>query len=220
MALTQEEKLARRKANRRAGRGGNGQRMADSPEFRNALQERMGDEAYLAVGGRGHDDPTSSGRYSAAEVKSEFRNRKDGKKVDEGKNSMVNYFQGLVDGGSKFNNKAMAFLEDKGVVFGGGGGGGGTGPVDGVVEDIVPLPEGPGPVGPIAPEPAPEEDPTIVAPIPVEGGISNVFAPENNFSIKVGKGNVHAPVTNTNIVGSAYSTSSDGDEYWKRWLMS
>ena len=212
MALTQEERLARRRRNRRAEMGRGEQRMADSPEFRNALQERMGDEAYLDVGGRGHDDPTSSGRYSAAEVKSEFRNRPDGKKVDEGKNSMVNYFQGLVDGGSKFNNKAMSFLEDKGVVFGGGGGGG-KGPEIGDEEVIAPLPEVEEPIAPI---PGPEEDPTIIKPIVSgenSGGTQILIGQQ-----RVGNVGDHSNIdmSNTQIMNG----SSSGDEYWKKWLMS
>ena len=61
------------------------------------------------VGGSGNKE------YSAAEVKAEFR--ESGRKVDEGPNSSVNYFQGLVDGGSKFNGKATRFLQARGVTF-------------------------------------------------------------------------------------------------------
>ena len=90
----------------------------------NALQRRMGEDEYQRIGKQGLqggidvDGMGGSGTnaYSAAEVKSEFRNS--GRKVDEGPNSSVNYFQGLVDSGdNKFNGKATAFLKAQGVNF-------------------------------------------------------------------------------------------------------
>ena len=36
----------------------------------------------------------------------------------------MDYFQGLVNDGAKFNKRARSYLTDKGVSFGGGGGGG------------------------------------------------------------------------------------------------
>jgi hypothetical protein len=55
--------------------------------------------------------------YGGAEVAAELRERGD-RTVDEGPNSMKNYFQGLVDSGSRFNNNAKERLEKIGVQFG------------------------------------------------------------------------------------------------------
>lgn len=95
--------------------------MAYSDEFRNKLEGRLGTEEYERIGQRGlqgRSDQKNKNVYSAAEVISEFRNRPSGSKVDEGPNSMVGYFQGLVNDGSKFNLKATDYLKSKGVVFG------------------------------------------------------------------------------------------------------
>ena len=109
--------------------------MAGSNEFRNRLEERLGTEEYERIGQRGLQgkaDQKNKNVYSAAEVISEFRNRPKGVKVDEGDNSMVNYFQGLVNDGSKFNLKARDYLKSKGVTFGknGGDGDGSDNPAD------------------------------------------------------------------------------------------
>ena len=91
------------------------------------LRERLGGDEYDRIkesglqGGistEGFD--SSKKRYSAAEVTAELRNRGD-KSVNDGEGSMQEYFQGLVDDGSRFNNKARAKLEGIGVNFGGGG---------------------------------------------------------------------------------------------------
>lgn len=93
-------------------------RKAYSDEFRNELEKRLGTEEYNRISPDGQQDPTKSGRYSAKEVKSEFRQRPKGVSVDEGSNSMVSKYQGLVDSGAKFNNKAKSYLENLGVNFG------------------------------------------------------------------------------------------------------
>lgn len=87
------------------------------------LERRMGEDEYKRVGQDGLQGgittPGMGGsgqkRYSAAEVKSEFRNN--GRTVDEGSDSNVNYFQGLVNSGSKFNGKATSFLQSQGIDF-------------------------------------------------------------------------------------------------------
>ena len=93
-------------------------RKAGSDGFRNALEKRLGTEEYDRISPDGQQDPTKGGRYSAGEVISEFRERPKGVSVDEGSNSMVSKYQGLVDGGAKFNNKAKSYLENRGVNFG------------------------------------------------------------------------------------------------------
>lgn len=93
-------------------------RKAGSDGFRNELEKRLGTDEYDRISPEGQQDPTKGGRYSAKEVISEFRERPDGVSVDEGPNSMVSKYQGLVDSGAKFNNKAKSYLENRGVSFG------------------------------------------------------------------------------------------------------
>lgn len=93
-------------------------RKAGSDGFRNELEKRLGTEEYNRISPEGQQDPTKGGRYSAKEVISEFRERPKGVSVDEGSNSMVSKYQGLVDRGAKFNNKAKSYLENRGVSFG------------------------------------------------------------------------------------------------------
>ena len=122
------------------------------------LRERLGGDEYDRIkesglqGGiatEGFD--SSKKRYSAAEVTAELRNRGD-KSVNDGEGSMQEYFQGLVDDGSSFNNKARAKLEGIGVTFGGTGGGGGGGG-----EDTTPTP---------TPDPTPTDPPVSIQPVP------------------------------------------------------
>ena len=122
--------------------------------YRNSLERNLGSEEYGRIGAEGLDDADNKGRYSAAEVKSEFRNS------DKDIEGMTSYFQGLADEGSQFNKRARSFLESKGVTFGGDGGGdddgGDTNPPP-VEEDPVVTPPptdgGPGFPGPIVPGP-------------------------------------------------------------------
>jgi len=93
-------------------------RKAGSQGFRNALEERLGTQEYRRLSADGMQDPTQRGQYSAGEVISEFRERPRGITVDEDDNSMVSKYQGIVDSGSKFNNKAKSYLQDRGVNFG------------------------------------------------------------------------------------------------------
>lgn len=164
MALTDEQRMDRRRAKRRESRmagdalkeAGESSDLASNEAgdadglggFRNNLERRIGTEEYERIGARGHDAATGKGKYSAQEVISEFRNRGKGVGVDKGEGSMVDYFQGLVNDGAKFNGKAQEYLKGHGVTFGGGGGGGDTDPTP-------------------SPEPSPEEPPAPPSPNPV-----------------------------------------------------
>lgn len=101
--------------------GSQGNRMAGSDGFRNQLERNLGTKEYERIGEEGLQDADNKGRYSAAEVKSEYRNS--GKTIDE----MTEYFQGQADDGTKFNKRAKAFLKAKGVQLNNGGGNGGGG---------------------------------------------------------------------------------------------
>ena len=115
--------------------------------FKNNLERRLGSEEYGRIGAEGHDAPDDAGRYNAAEVISEFRNSD--KTVEE----MTDYYQGLADDGTKFNQRARDYLKKKGVTFGGGG--------DGGDDEVTPEP---------SPEPTPTPtDPPVSIPTPVEG---------------------------------------------------
>ena len=81
-----------------------------SDGMRNNLERRIGTDEYERIGKRGQDDATGKGKYSAKEVISEFRNREKGTSVDGGEGSMVDYFQGLVNDGAKFNGRAKSYL--------------------------------------------------------------------------------------------------------------
>lgn len=89
--------------------------------FRNNLEERIGTDEYDRIGAAGQQDATNQGKYSAREVISEFRNRGKGVSIDEGDDSMVAKYQGLVDDGTTFNKRARDYLKGHGVQFGGNG---------------------------------------------------------------------------------------------------
>ena len=82
------------------------------------LEQRLGTKEFRRIGTEGHQDPDSKGRWSAAEVKAEFRNS--GKAtVDEGDNSVVNRFKEIQANGGMFNKRAQDFLSEKyGFTFG------------------------------------------------------------------------------------------------------
>ena len=119
---------------------------AQDEGYRNSLERNVGTEEYERMGAEGADALDDKGRYQAREVISEYRNS--GKSIDE----MTEYYQGLADDGTKFNNRARDFLTKKGVTFGGEGGGG----------------DDPGDEGGTTPTPTPEPDPTPVKIQPVE----------------------------------------------------
>lgn len=93
-------------------------RMANSPEFRNELEKRLGTEKYDDFSQEGQQDVRKGGRYSAAEVISEFRERPDGVSVEGEENSMVAKYKALQEGGAKFNSKAQDYLSKYGFEFG------------------------------------------------------------------------------------------------------
>lgn len=89
-----------------------------SAEYRNKVEERKGTEWYDNARKGGLQDATENGRYSAAEVISEMRSGRDGKTTEQ----MADYYQGLADSGTTFNNRAKSYLSERhGVNFGGGG---------------------------------------------------------------------------------------------------
>lgn len=92
-------------------------RMADSPDFRNKLEERLGTERYEELARPGQQDKRKGDRISGAEARAEFRERPKGVSVNEGDNSMVSKYQNYVDNGLKFNNNAKAYLISQGVDF-------------------------------------------------------------------------------------------------------
>ena len=231
MALTDEQRMDRRIAKRREARmagdalkeagessdlSSNEAGDADGLEgFRNHLERRMGTEEYERVGARGHDDPDSKGRYSAAEVKSEFRNRAKGTKVNEGEGSMTDYFQGLVNDGAKFNNRAKEYLIGQGVTFGGGGGGGGEDP-------ITEEPELVDPPAPPEKQPLPKPQPDTPPPIytgPGSGGgntqVVDNHAINNQQNIVYGNNSSITANNDQSVVAT-----QGGSDYASRWYRS
>ena len=112
-----------------------------------SLEERFGKEYVDRVSADGLQDATNNGRYSKKELLAEVRNGNgDGDDFKE-------KYQGLVDGGATFNNKAQAFLEGRGITFGGGGDDKpDTTPVDETPEPEVSIPT-PTPETPKTPKP-------------------------------------------------------------------
>lgn len=101
------------------GSGSSSDLSAKEEGFRNALDRRLGAEEYDRLAAVGHQDPTEAGDYSAKEVIAEFRNAKKGgySGVDEGDNSVVDYFKRLQEEGATFNNKAQEYLGKFGFDF-------------------------------------------------------------------------------------------------------
>ena len=158
--------------------------------FKNETQRRLGKKEYNRLSETGLQDPTNKGRYSAAEVKAEMRGGRDGKSTEE----MADYYQGLADGGTKFNKKAMNFLSDRhGVTFGSGGkkgGGGGNEETPAPSPDPTPDPA-PGPTPTPGPSPSPKP---VVPPQPpgLTGGPSmtqNVTQDNDQISTITGDNN-------------------------------
>lgn len=93
------------------------ERANKSAKYRNKVEERKGTEWYDNARKEGLQDATNQGGYSAAEVISEMRSGRDGKTTEQ----MADYYQGLADSGTTFNNRAQSYLSDKhGVNFGSG----------------------------------------------------------------------------------------------------
>ena len=99
--------------------GGSGDLSAKSEGYRNALERRIGTDEYDRISAKGHDDPTQRGQISAAEAIATFRNaKKNGfSGVDEGDNSVLDYFKKLQADGATFNNKAQEYLGKYGMDF-------------------------------------------------------------------------------------------------------
>lgn len=76
------------------------------------LEQRLGTEEFRRIGAEGQQDPTEKGKWSAAEIKSEFRNPGQ-YKVDEGENSIVDRFKQIQKDGGMFTGKAKDFLTAK-----------------------------------------------------------------------------------------------------------
>lgn len=228
MALSREERLARRKANRRSGRMA-GDALAETSEaadlssaeaapapdgMRNNLERRIGTDEYTRIGARGQDDATGKGKYSAKEVISEFRNREKGTSVDGGEGSMVDYFQGLVNDGAKFNGRAKNYLTKHGVTFGGGGGGGGG--EDG--SDPSPTPE-PTPAPTPAPTPTPGPPQTIqpggpTTPNPFSGNSQTQnINQDNDLNVNVTGSNNTTISTQDNSISQGMGSSDYASRY-------
>ena len=137
---------------------------------------------------------------TAREVISEFRERPEGVKVNEGEDSMVSRYQNMVDSGTRFNAKAREYLKGHGVKFSGN-----------IVNDPVTNPE---------PDPIEESPSSVIsapAPAPITStnnvtfgapgtnpGVDDVqqIAQDNDiYSTVYGNGNQVANVLDSRIDG-------------------
>ena len=175
--------------------------------FKNENERRLGKEEYGRLSASGLQDPTNKGRYSAAEVIAEMRGGRDGKSTEE----MADYYQGLADGGTKFNKKAMNFLSDRhGVTFGSGGKKGGNGGGRGG-NDETPAPS---PEATPDPSPTPEPSPTPTPSVPPQapgltGGIEVNVTQDNDMEANFTGSNNTVTQTQDNSVNTygAYGTA-------------
>lgn len=92
---------------------------AEEDNFRNNLERRIGTEEYDRLSRGGIQLLDDGNRMTAREVISEFRERPEGVKVNEGEDSMVSRYQNMVDSGTRFNAKARKYLKGHGVDFSG-----------------------------------------------------------------------------------------------------
>jgi len=182
--------------------------------FRNALERNIGTEEYDRIGAKGHDDPTDRGEYSAREVISEFRNAKKGgfSGVDDGDNSVVDYFKGLQADGATFNNRAKDYLSKYGFEF------------DGNKPDPVTEPDPTEDVDtPTIPAPTPPDDENDPWPFPPATG-PGMPSPFGSQIQQVSQDNdVNTTITGDgNIVttnqDNSVSQSSGGQRYLADWL--
>ena len=175
--------------------------------FKNENERRLGKKEYGRLSASGLQDPTNKGRYSAAEVIAEMRGGRDGKSTEE----MADYYQGLADGGTKFNKKAMNFLSDRhGVTFGSGGKKGGNGGGRGG-NDETPAPS---PEATPDPSPTPEPSPTPTPSVPPQapgltGGIEVNVTQDNDMEANFTGSNNTVTQTQDNSVNTygAYGTA-------------
>ena len=82
---------------------------AQAAGFRDKVEMDRGKEWYDKATNLGLDHATKDGAYTGGEVRAEMRFGRGDKTVDE----MREYYQGLIDDGTKFNGNARDFLEDK-----------------------------------------------------------------------------------------------------------
>lgn len=88
--------------------------------YRDNVEKERGKEWYDKALNLGLDHATKGGAYTGGEVRAEMRYGRGDKTVDE----MREYYQGLIDDGTKFNGNARDFLADKhGLIFPDSGGG-------------------------------------------------------------------------------------------------
>ena len=121
---------------------------AEEDNFRNNLERRIGTEEYDRLSRGGIQLLDDGNRMTAREVISEFRERPEGVKVNEGEDSMVSRYQNMVDSGTRFNAKARKYLKGHGVDFSGN-----------IANDPVTNPE---------PDPIEESPSTVIsAPAPI-----------------------------------------------------
>ena len=115
-------------------------------------------------------------------------------------------YQGLVDGGATFNNKAQAFLEGRGITFGGGG--------DKTPKDqLSETPETPTPEVNI-PTPTPETPEPGFTPGIVTGGFGQVVNQDNDVNSNVtGDDNVVNIGQDNSVRQSALAATDLMDNY-------
>ena len=172
--------------------------------YRNSLQRRLGKDEYGRIGAEGLDAADDRGRYNAAEVKSEFRNSD--KTVEE----MTDYYQGLADEGTKFNQRARDFLSAKGVTFGGGGGGG-SGDEDDPVVSIPETPDTPT-TPPVLEDPKPTQPPIAVPPgLGTGPGSQTQIVNQDNDAITTVTGNNNTTTVNQDNSVSQYGAYGSAD---------
>ena len=187
------------------------ERSAKDEGFRNSLERRLGTEEYDRISPSGSQALDDQGRMTAAEVIAEFRERGDDVKVDEGDNSMVAKYQGMVDSGTKFNAKAQDFLKGYGVDFGGPGT---TTPE----EETPDIDDTPAPIV-SAPNPEPGNDPWPFPPglgggMPSPGNTQIQQVSQDNDIYNNISGNNN---TVTNTQDNSISQSS-GTRYLNDWM--
>ena len=222
MGLSREERLARRKANRRSQRmagevfnedGTDEDIAARADGFRNANDRRLGTEEYDRLSGEGMQDADSRGRYSAKEVIAEMRHGRGDRTTEE----MAEYYQGLADDGAKFNQRAQDYLGKHGVTFGGGGGGGND-PIEDE-DPIVDVPDTPDvPEWPF-PDPPTTGIPTPVVPTPGNPGgqsMDNWVMDNDNFVVQ-GPGSINQQHID-NSVSQQSGGYSAANEWTNRWM--
>ena len=224
MALTREERLARRKANRRSqrmagevfeddGSDSDSEMAARADGFRNANDRRLGTEEYDRLSGEGLQDADSAGRYAAREVIAEMRHGRGDRTTEE----MAEYYQGLADDGAKFNKRAQDYLGKHGVTFGGGGGDDTDPPEE--EDPIVDVPETPNvpewPFGDMQYNPTPK--PITPGPGNPGGQSMDNWVMDNDNMVTQGDNSVNMQQIN-NSVSQTSGGYSQANAFTNRWM--